>query len=57
MATMGEEVVEAELVGVTQRLLGVKVDKEQRKRLMVGVGEEKVEVKARLQSFTIPHAG
>ena len=54
-ATMGEEVVEAELVGVTQRLLGVKVDKEQKKRLMAGV--EEVEVKARLPSLALPHAG
>ena len=34
------------------------MDQEQRRRLLVGVGEEEeVEVKARLQSLTLPHAG
>ena len=56
--TMGEEeVVEAELQGVPQRQLGVRVDQEQRRRLLAGLGEDEVEVKARLQSLTLPHAG
>ena len=54
-----EEVTEAELVGVPQNLLGLRVDQEQRRSLLdgVGVGEEEVEVMARLQSLTLPHAG
>ena len=56
-ATMGEEVVEADLVGVPQWQLGAKVDDRQRRLLEEGVGEEEVEVRARLQSLTLPHAG
>ena len=56
-ATMGEEVVEADLVGVPQWQLGAKVDDRQRRLLEEGVGEEEMEVRARLQSLTLPHAG
>ena len=39
------------------RKLGAKVDIRQRKLLEEGVREEEVEVRARLQSLTLPHAG
>ena len=57
LATMGEEVAVADLVGVPQYQLGAKVDIRQRKLLEERVGEEEVEVRARLQSLTLPHAG
>ena len=57
LATMGEEVVEADLVGVPQWQLGAKVDDRQRRLLEEGVGEEEVEVRARLQSLTLPTPG
>ena len=56
-ATMGEEVVEADLAGVPQWQLSTKVDTRQRTLLEEGVGEEEVEARARLQSLTLPHAG
>ena len=57
LATMGEEVAVADLVGVPQYQLGAKMDIRQRKLLEERVGEEEVEVRARLQSLTLPHAG
>ena len=57
LATMGEEVAVADLVGVPQYQLGAKVDIRQRKLLEERVGEEAVEVRAWLQSLTLPHAG
>ena len=56
-ATMGEEAAEADLVGVPLYQLEAKVDVRQRKLLEEGVEEEEVEVRARLQSLTIPHVG
>ena len=44
---------EEELVGVPQRQLGAKVDKEQERTLLEGETEEM----ARLKSLTLPHAG
>ena len=55
--TMGEEVREQELVGVPQRQLGIKVDKEQERKRMEEVAEGDSEEMARLKSLTLPHAG
>ena len=52
--SMGEEAREEELVGVLQKELSFKVDKERRRRLMEEVGEEEVEERARLLSLTLP---
>ena len=47
----------AKLNFLKYRKLGAKVDIRQRKLLEQGVREEEVEVGARLQSLTLPHAG
>ena len=54
---MGEEVREEELVGVPQRQLGAKVDKEQERKRLEVVEEGNTEEMARLMSLTLPHAG
>ena len=54
---MGEEAREEDLVGVSQRHLGAKVDKEQERRLLEGVEDGDAEEMARLKSLTLPHAG
>ena len=57
-AFMGEgEVTKAELVGVPQKTLGLRVDQEQRRSLLRGVRREQVEAMARLKSLTLPHTG
>ena len=48
---------EEELVGVPQRQLGAKVDKEQERTLLEGVEEGETEEMARLKSLTLPHGG
>ena len=55
--TLGEEAREEELVGVPQRQLGAKVDKEQERKLLEGVEDGDTEEMARLKSLTLPHAG
>jgi hypothetical protein len=52
-----EQVREADLVGMTQRQMGVKVDLEQQRKLSEMVGEEEEREKARLLSLTLDHAG
>ena len=52
--TTGGEAREEELVGVPQKELSFKVDEERRRRLVEGLGEEEVEERARLMSFTLP---
>ena len=44
-------------MGVPQRQLGAKVDKEQERTLLEGVEEGETEEMARLKSLTLPHAG
>jgi hypothetical protein len=56
-AAQGEEAREEELVGVPQRQLGMKIDLQQQKILLDGVGREEVREKARLGSLALPHAG
>ena len=53
----GAEVVEAELVGLTQRMISFKIDQHQQQRLKEMVGEEDTREKARLASLSLPHAG
>ena len=55
--TMGEDVREMELVGVPQRQLGVKVDKEQERKRLEGVDAGDYEEMARLKSLTLHPAG
>ena len=55
--TMGEEAKEEEMVGVPQRQLGVKVDKEQEKKRLEAMEEGDTEDMARLKSLTLPHSG
>ena len=45
------------MVGVPQRQLGVKIDLQQQKILLDGLGREEVRERARLRSLTLPHAG
>ena len=44
-------------MGVPQRQLGAKVDKEQERTLLEGVEEGETEEMARLKSLTLPHGG
>ena len=55
--TMGEEAKEEELVGVAQRHLGAKVDKEQVRKRLELVEEGDTEEMARLKSLSLPHSG
>ena len=55
--TMGEEAKEEELVGLAQRHLGAKVDKEQERKRLELVEEGDTEEMARLKSLTLPHSG
>ena len=48
---------EADLVGLTQRQMGVKVDLHQKQKLMEMVGEEEERERARLLSLSLDHAG
>ena len=48
---------EADLVGMSQRQMGTKVDLEQKRQLMEMVGEEEERERARLLSLTLEHAG
>ena len=43
-------------MGVPQRQLGVKIDLQQQKILLDGLGREEVRERARLGSLTLPHA-
>ena len=52
-----EQVREADLVGMTQRQMGIKVDLEQKRQLMELVGENEERERARLLSLTLNHAG
>ena len=56
-ATLGEEVREEELVGVTQKQLAVKVDLRQQRLLQEQIGEDEVRERARMASLSLPHAG
>ena len=48
---------EADLVGMTQRQISVKVDLQQKQQLLEMVGEEEERERARLLSVTLDHAG
>ena len=52
-----EQVREADLVGMTQRQMSVKVDLHQQQQLKEMVGEEEDRERARLLSLTLDHAG
>ena len=52
-----DQVREADLVGMTQRQIGAKVDLEQQRQLMGMVGQEEEREQARLLSLTLDHAG
>ena len=52
-----EQVREADLVGMSQRQMGIKVDLEQQRRLLDMVGEDEERERARLLSLTLEHAG
>ena len=56
-AAQGEQVREADLVGMTQRQMGIKVDLEQQRKLKELVGEDEERERARLLSLTLDHAG
>ena len=56
-AAQGSEVVEAELVGLTQHMISLKIDQAQLLRLEGMVDEEDIRKKARLGSLSLPHAG
>ena len=53
----GEEVREADLVGLTQKQMSLKVDLEAQRQLLQGIGEEEDREKARLASLGLQHAG
>ena len=53
----GEEAREADLVGLTQKQMSLKVDLELQRQLLQGVGEEENRERARLSSLGLPHAG
>ena len=53
----GEEAREADLVGLTQRQMSLKVDQEVQRQLLVGIGEEEDRDRARLASLGLQHAG
>ena len=52
-----EELREADLVGMTQRQMSVKVDLNQQSKLMEMVGENEERERARLLSVSLDHAG
>ena len=56
-AAQGELASKAELVGLTQRQISVKIDLHQHQKLIEDVGEEEVRERARLLSLSLPHAG
>ena len=56
-AAQGEAASEADLVGLTQKQMAVKVDLHQQQQLMADVGENEVRERARLTSLALPHAG
>ena len=56
-SAQGAEVVEAELEGLTQRMISLKIDQHQQHLLKEMVGEEDTREKARLASLSLPHAG
>ena len=53
----GEEALEADLVGLTQRQMSLKVDQHAKQQLIEGVGEEEDRERARLASLGLKHAG
>ena len=53
----GEEVLAADLAGLTQRMISAKVDQHQLHLLQEDVGEDEVREKARLGSLSLPHSG
>ena len=53
----GEQVTEADLAGLSQRMISVKVDQHQLQQLQDQVPEEDVREKARLASLSLPHSG
>ena len=53
----GEEAREADLVGLTQRQMSLKVDQHVHQQLLEGVGEEEDRERARLASLNLQHAG
>ena len=55
--SQGAEATEADLVGLTQRMISLKVDEHQLHLLQEQVGEDEVREKARLASLSLPHSG
>ena len=53
----GEEAREADLVGLTQRQMSLKVDQQGQKQLLEGIGEDGDRERARLASLGLQHAG
>ena len=56
-AAQGEEAREAELVGMNQRQISLKVDLEVQQQLIRGLEEDEDRERARLASLALPHAG
>ena len=54
---MGEEAKEEELADILQMKLGVKMDQEQQRKREEIAEEGISEMKARLNSLTLPHSG
>ena len=56
-AAQGEEALEADLVGMNQKQISIKVDLNVQQQLLAGLREEEDRERARLASLALPHAG
>ena len=56
-ASQGEEIVEEDLMGVSQKQISYKVDLHQQQVWKQEFGEDEVRERARVASVSLPHAG
>ena len=56
-ASQGEEIVEEDLMGVSQKQISYKVDLHQQQVWQQDFGEDEVRERARIASVSLPHAG
>ena len=54
---LGEETSEESLEGVSQKMLGLRIDQHLQRQLQEEIGQEEERERARLLSLTLPHAG
>ena len=54
---LGEVAREEDLVGVSQKMLGLRIDQHLQRKLQEEVGQQEVRERARLLSLTLPHSG